>query len=499
MNNVFYTLVIVSLCLSAKAQTDVDALRLNPHYLGSTAKMMGIAGSGGVVGADPSVAVINPAGLAQYRSSEMTITGSMMFGTTESLYLGNKVRDNFTDNDFNNAYLVFSNIRTKNGVPIKDGIVNSTIGFGFNRTSNLEGLIHYKGDNKNNSYLDFVAGASNGLPVSYLQRGDMADDYTDYRQMFWDGFLIDSFSNGSYFPMIEDGNVNVNQKNVVRRTGSNNDFQFTYAANYEHKLYFGLGVNLSAGRFEENNEFSELDNSEVSGPTNLTPWDEFDLTSYYSNRFWSLNANFGLIYRVNNNLRFGGALQTPKVYTVNEDFGYELSVFNDDNSFRFLSTNDNDLEMVYRVTTPAKVSLNGAYLFDKKGFISADLEFVDYSTMRMTSDIDNFDDINELIRTKYRNAVNLKVGGEAVKDQFRFRGGYALFGSPFADSKNTSNQQALTAGMGIKERTWGLDLAYVHWISKSRIQPYEVNGFDVPVADNTTRINRLVLTLSFKI
>jgi hypothetical protein len=499
MNKVFYTLVIASLCLTANAQTDVDALRLNPYYLGSTAKMMSIAGSGGVVGADPSSAVINPAGLAQYRSNEMTITGSMLFGRNESVYLGESTRDNFSDNSFNNAYLVFSNIRKRNGVPLKKGIVNSTIGIGFNRTDNFEGLIHFNGDNQNNSYLDFVAGASNGLSVNYLGSGDGQDDYTDYRQMFWDAFLIDSFSDGSYFPMIEDGNVNVDQRNVVRRNGGNNDFQFSYAANYEHKLYFGLGVNLSTGRFEENNEFSELDNSEVTGPTNFTPWDEFALNSYYSNRFWSLNANFGLVYRVNNNLRFGGALQTPKVYTVNEEYGYELSAFYDDNDFGNYSTANNDLEISYQVSTPARLSINGAYIFEKKGFISADLEFVDYSTMRITSEVANFEDINDLIRTKYDNAVNLKIGGEAVKDQFRFRGGYALFGSPFADGEINSSQQAFTTGLGIHERSWGMDLAYIHRIAKSQTQPYEVNGFTVPVAENTTRTNQLVLTLSFKI
>jgi len=50
------------------SQSEVDAIRYSQENIGSTARSFAVGGAFGAVGADPSCASINPAGMAKYRN-----------------------------------------------------------------------------------------------------------------------------------------------------------------------------------------------------------------------------------------------------------------------------------------------------------------------------------------------------------------------------------------------------------------------------------------------
>ena len=105
------------------------------------------------------------------------------------------------------------------------------------------------------------------------------------------------------------------------------------------------------------------------------------------------------------------------------------------------------------------------------------------------------------IRKKYTTAINYRVGGELVLDEFRLRGGFASYGSPFLESTNTNQRSDyVTGGLGIKDKTWALDFGLVHTLGKDVFQPYVLNDNSRPqaIAENKFSGNTMVITFTSK-
>ena len=73
----------------------------------------------------------------------------------------------------------------------------------------------------------------------------------------------------------------------------------------------------------------------------------------------------------------------------------------------------------YNLTTPYAVGLGAMYLFGKSGFITADVEFKDYSSASFSSSYDSTDPAfydfvaeNEQIDNLFKPAINYRVGAE---------------------------------------------------------------------------------------
>jgi len=71
----FILLLLLAISTSTLCgQTLDDALRLSIHNYNSTARFSGVSGAFSALGADVSIASINPAGIAEFRKSEITLT-----------------------------------------------------------------------------------------------------------------------------------------------------------------------------------------------------------------------------------------------------------------------------------------------------------------------------------------------------------------------------------------------------------------------------------------
>lgn len=111
----------------------------------------------------------------------------------------------------------------------------------------------------------------------------------------------------------------------------------------------------------------------------------------------------------------------------------------------------------------------------KNGFISADVDWVDYSAARLNSrDFDQSAD-NDAIRNAYGSTINFRVGGEARIDRFRLRAGYAFYGDPYSNTPDiTQTTSQISGGVGVKFNSLYMDFALVSRTSDGVYRSYQV-------------------------
>lgn len=477
------------------AQNDVDALRysLQPNN-GTTARSMGLGGAIGAVGADQSVVLSNPAGLAQFKTHSFNISLATNSLKNRASFEGSpeSVSNRFLL-EMPSVNVVWTKRPTINGNPVKKGWVNTNFQLGYNRVNNFNRNVSFNRSGANSSLTDYVAEYVQGLSAGDLEATDeeLNQGFRYFENMFWQTYLIDSLSNNTYYanydPFVAGG---ISQSGQIIRNGGMGEYNMSFAANYEHKVYFGASINITQVNYEERSVFQEIDN-----PITTNNWRAYDFTRNLETSGFGFGGRLGVIFRPTNNIRIGGTVHTPTVLNLTDEYFDELLVVQDDgwvDDFRTI-----DKEYSYRVTTPARFGLQGAYIFGKKGLISAEIETVDYGTMNLVADDDLFQDVNIDIANKYRNVANLRLGGEYVINSFRLRTGFAYVANPFLDEENF-RRNIISGGFGIQERNWAFDLGISRDLSADVHIPYRATGIETPVVNNTFNGTRLMLTLTNK-
>jgi hypothetical protein len=138
-----------------------------------------------------------------------------------------------------------------------------------------------------------------------------------------------------------------------------------------------------------------------------------------------------------------------------------------------------------------RINGGAAFFLGKRGFITADAEYVDYTTARFSNPDQNFsfDADNRTIESLYKAAINLRIGAEMRIEQFRLRGGFAHYQDPFQNSGNVSNaRNFITAGAGIRKQEFYVDGAVVTNLFDSTYRIYNVANGAPTVETANTRI-----------
>jgi len=156
--------------------------------------------------------------------------------------------------------------------------------------------------------------------------------------------------------------------------------------------------------------------------------------------------------------------------------------------------------MVWHIT-------NFAVLINRKGFITTDIEYVDYSVSEFnltasSSSIEDRDyeiDLNEQVGNTFKSAVNIRIGGEYAHENLRFRAGYGISGTPYAGSDITNNTYSL--GFGIREKSFYVDFAYKYSKVSDGYVPYllsEGRQGEEQFVTNDVANTRIIMTAGFK-
>lgn len=483
------------LCLQVVAQNDIDAIRYTNKKFGSTAKSMSLAGAVGSLGADVSSASVNPAGLAQYRNGEFSFSIGFVNNTNTGTYFNNSVSDNTFKMNIPNFGLVFAN---KTDVKKDEkGWKNYTISFNQARVADFNRVTNFSGVNTKTSLMDYFAERANGLTVNQIRAtdDDFDNGFVSKTSMAWEAYLIDSVGNRKYAPHANPIFHDILQKGLVQQKGGMNEYNFSMAGNYNNLVYLGATVSYTSVNFRETRTHGETNDPADNNNLSLS---HFNYTENLSTTGGGFSGRLGIIVRAADYLRLGANLQTPQLIKLSDNYDFKMnSTLRNGDYFNFVSKKGN---YSYTLLTPARYTLSATALAGKRGFISADVEKVDYAAMRLRSDDGSnaMEIANDDIRSKYSAAINYRIGGELVIDDFRLRGGYASYGSPFGSKSDNLRTHFITGGLGIKQEDWALDLGVVQAATKDIYQPYVLNDSSKPAVSVSNKFasTNIVITVS---
>ncbi len=484
---IFVLVGIIFPALTLHAQYIEDALRFSqPNTFGS-ARFQGMAGVNTALGADVSSIAGNPAGLGFFRKSEWSISAGLNFAAARADYLpfstatATRTPDSKTNFNIPNLAIVFASPKSdiKSG-PYRGG----AFGISFTRMNSFQNQFTYNGTTDRSSFSDYLADQAYGFSDPQLfvpenQIGYQVSERQTRAQLAYSSYLITPASDtvNAYGSSAGTNFLEVGQRETVRRTGSRNQWNFSYGGNLDDKFYFGASVGLSGLRYGSESSFRE---TVLGSDNNQEGVRDFTYTDYYDVSGSGINASLGFIFKPNDIFRLGASVVTPTYYwNLREESSTELNTnFNTGAPIRLetvISNND------YQLTTPLRLSGGLAVFAGKRGFVSADVEYVTYNSARLNSRVgDDFTADNEGISNRYQPTLNYRIGGEFREGIFRARAGVAYFGDALDEKESDGINRAmlnLTAGVGMRLSSFYLDLALVHSRSQTGYSPYTF-GYD---------------------
>lgn len=504
-----------------------DALLFSQTNFGGSARIQAIGGAQVALGGDQSLAASNPAGLGFFNRSTFSFTPAFDFHNADTDYLGTRV-SNYR-NRFNIAQLgvVFNNSK---GDIVQDKFKGGSFAITLNRVNNFNNEIRYEGVNQNNSIVDsFIENAGN-VPSGNLG-GLEASAFNHFLidEADWDNrpdYIFNVDGNRTYIvPNIVDGTIEgyaglvgnqqdilPRQSEVIRTSGAQYQLNLSWGGNYDDRLYFGGGIGLQTvdyrlERVYTEDEFTLSDESLDDLLNSIVIRDEFDVSGV------GINGTFGLIARPIDYVTVGVSYTTPTFYSLNEETSFSLTTdWNSNYSYVTLNSQFNPSDTIalgrivdesdigitdYELRSPSRLNVGAAVFIGKNGFISGDLEFVDYSNAHIKSN--NFSPTadNQEIDALYRSVVNYRLGAEWRIDQFRLRGGYSFQDDPYSANDGLDRSvKNVSFGVGFREKNYFVDLAVINSSFKSFHSPYFVNELSpMATANNTT--TRAMVTVGF--
>lgn len=478
--------LMLLLLLSAvfvQAQNETDVIRYTQYSPIGTARSVGLGGALGALGADFSVLSTNPAGLAWYRKSVFEFTPTMNNVEVNSLLTnesGNTPwRETKNKFGFANAGLVSVNHRPGADVP------TFNFAIGMNQLADFNRNFFFEGDSKGS------------IVNRFLELANGSDGFDEFESgVAFDAEALYDSNGDQFYESDFEGNPEaiINKEQEVFTSGSIKEFVLGMAGNVDEKVLFGFTLGLPIVNYTETKTYKEVDQKDQ-----VPVFDDLEYTEYLQTTGAGVNLKLGLIFRLNQALRVGAAVHTPTLYSLTDNYNTTMTynyTLTDTPSQGYDASPDGNF--AYSLRTPWRVIGSGAYIIGKKGLISTDIEYLNYSNAELI--YDGFNDLerdaNQLIAQNLTSAVNVRIGGELALDMFRLRGGFELNQSP-VEGDNTV-RTAYSLGGGVRARGVFLDVAYKNSVSKETYLPYRT--FEAPTqnVDNDNIVSNFVVTLGFR-
>jgi len=462
------------------AQNEVDALRYSLTDFNGTARYTGMAGSMGALGGDLSALYNNPGAIAIYRSSELSISPGFAINTNESTHLGTRTSDSRFNFNLGNLGLVVS-FPGREGSKIKFG----HFGINFNRVQEFHNNYTIRGINSSSSLSDVFANQAFGLTPQQFE-----NELPFTSALAWETFLINPAGGANEY-VSEFPGGRLEQVKFIESRGRLTQTDLSFGMNYDDKLFAGASIGLTGILYAEEGTYREFIEEDYANDQ-LENWTYLeDLETSGS----GVNFNIGLIYKITNALRIGGAWHSPTYFYQMEDI-WSTSLSTNFTLGESFSQNSPGGFNVYNLTTPSRYQASLAYIFGKKGMINIDFERVDYGRSELDPANDSpadFTLVNEQIRNQFAQSNNIRVGTEYRLLPLSLRAGFALYQSPFSNSTFAENTERMffTAGFRIKLSSYAyFDMAIKHSRFENELFLYDPNlieSSNLAHANNTIR------------
>lgn len=504
--------ILLSGALYSHAQYLDDALRFSRTDLGASARFKAMGGAQTALGGDLSSIAGNPAGLGFYNNSDASFTLDFQNDLNSTQYFGSEIDKNKNNLGFDQAAVLFHMpIHKRPGQHPQSGWLNFNVGLSYNKTQNLNTTIDFTGENDISSFTDMLADESGFVNNNYPN--------TTYNNIYdewgFDSYLVDN--NGSFFYPTVSEVENNRQNNIETRSGNQYESNISFGANYGNQFYIGASVGIAGFHYESKRSFTELGfMKNVNEFNSIDPGSEFLVPGNQANNYLGeayelayttdqftdgsgINATLGVIFLPHKMWRLGISATTPTWYKVRDDYrmffdSWMVDGSSDAELFNYQSPEKDGVSNYYDeydLRTPYRINAGVAALFED-GLVSADIEFVDYASMRI-----NQDSYTDDVKANYKGAFNFRLGGEYKLDsQFLVRAGFNYQSSPYEDY-DSSRQQA-TAGLGYRINNVYVDLTYLNQMQKQEYVAYSSYTNPATAAKIDNKRNTVLLTLGVK-
>lgn len=525
----FIAVSIIAFMANSVAQTTGELLLMSNYNFGiSTARSAAMGGAFTSLGADIASMSINPAGLAMYKNSEISISPSFRFSTVTNGYTGMK---NTTDN--NNKLTIGS----FGGVYVIDGL---TFGFGYNRLADFYSNSTNYGADQGISITDMYAEQLYGIDNKNIgiPKDDIYRAFYDYPPVIWGSIL--GYQTGAvnnylgqkdvYSSLLNNGDIVVPIMHN-KTAGAIDEFTLSGAYNHNDFLYFGATLGIQSIHYSKFSTYSE---DGVTGNTG-----NFGFSEYARNQRVSgtgFNVKIGATIRPADWFRFGVSYHSPTWISVRDEYDENMLSAEAGSSKGYFSDTPlfiND----YNTYTPSRLLAGMSFTIINRIIISADYQRTWYNNMRFRQSfeeysyrpevtatvVDNYDaissninnrgeiNLNPIIKKEYRATNNFSAGieGQIFKGTF-LRLGYVYQDSPYSDPelKEYGKLNQFSAGLGYRNRKFSLDLAFVS--SQTKQLPYKYYYYSFTDGDDNYEytpqgwasvknvVNNVILTMGFR-
>ncbi|MEN9296521.1 MAG: hypothetical protein RJA42_788 [Bacteroidota bacterium] len=465
--------------------------------------MQALGGASSALGADLSALTGNPAGLGFYTRSEVNISLAHTGIQTKSSYLAKTDEASESQIQMPTLGMVISSNN------LGGGEWHGSFGFGYSRQAIFIQPIQISGTNNRSSLLDNFIEKANDKGATGATLDDEYDSYSgtasSAEALAYQTYLINpnSVTGGAPFERFQPL-LPTNQYGTASNSGALTSWDFAYGATYRDQFYLGAALHFSKISSSSSTTWED----EFVGAKNVAG---FQYAETLLTNGSGIALSLGGIYKVNPSLRLSLAFRSPTYYDqMNETYDARLfpnvigipAIGSTGNPITITKVNPMRLttnEFTYQFLSPMKVSGGFALFFSKKGFLTADLEYVGYGGMKVYS-AELGGGANQAFQTKYngqiaRNfdgALNIKVGSEIrISPSLSVRGGAALFGGGYAAGYDTIDRNALqfSGGIGYRKSNFYIDLTAIQRTQKDAYTPYTLKNaadFSSATLDITT-------------
>jgi hypothetical protein len=449
MKRLLISVLFISLMLPLFSQTALDALRYSRIIYGGSARYQGLGGAMGAVGGDFSSITTNPAGLGLYTSSEFTFSLSPRLEYSNSAYNSETNTDNKFNFGMGNLGLVFHMGGDDKSSP---GFRGFNFAIGMNRQNDFNSQVFIRGVNNSNSLLTQYAKILNNTPGG-LTPQMINDQYPFDIALAYNSNLLYLADSANLIYANDAPKGGVIQSKSIRTSGSINELDFAFATNYNDRLYIGATIGIPFLSYYERSKYQEVKND-----TAIHYFQSMVYNQELETHGTGINFKLGLIYRPANWVRIGAAIHTPTYYshmrdTWNSDMTGTFDNYPTTTSASPLGSFD------YHLSTPFRAIGSLAFIIGKFGLISGEYEYVNYSQASFSATQTSFSDVNTEIKSNYKAPLNIRFGTEWRIMDFRIRGGFGYYGSPYQASINTSEMYVGTFGLGYRAKHFFCDMS----------------------------------------
>jgi hypothetical protein len=288
------------------------------------------------------------------------------------------------------------------------------------------------------------------------------------------------------------------QRKTIDRSGKINEWNFSAGFNYSNLLYFGGSFSILPLYYEETSNYSEMNAADLNSQY-------FNLYENSVTRGTGFAGKFGVIVTPVPILHLGIAFHTPVSYRLNYKSETNIvSQFVPGGGIVYPYQYEDGTSNDYTLITPYKAIGSLGLVFGKIGVLSADLEYIDYASMRLRRGTggNDFFDVNQEIKYIYRDNINIKTGAEVRLGTLYLRGGFGYYGSPYRSSEINKDAYHLgySAGLGIREKHFFIDFAWNYMVQKEKYILYDWTDYstnpstDVFYTSDQTKNNMKIMT-----